>query len=717
MKHVKDKRKVEQGVSCQERAKSAFDVFDFEEAFYFYAEAENFYREGFDGLGDRVFFMQCTALRCLEELLDDGRIDFYDTYQEKAKAFLKEWTDIEINAKISYRRREETFAFRLWRESYFNGFSVFSVADAAIEHGEFEEARQILNEFISGMESSDYSESDALCAIARSKQEIIVVKEQRKKPEDQRDLSAIANGYMRAAEVSQLPEDSISRQRQRIAAFSNWFLSEGFKFKAFKLLRDENMKDPVPSLAGAEQNLTSSVEKAKEAILSPGGADFPRSHIWYLTYWHRVVSERLHLMQFMITGDDKELELSIGVLQEALNAADKLCKQSGEESVFPNRFYSFKDLRLEQVFLEANRAFRLQKWPDCVTNLEEWRREFPTEYRWSWRDIQVHIRLLFAKALHAFTEGNKKELRKICIELERIEKSERIGNIGRFLVAEAKGLQMKKGVPLNDEYINLLCTCFPLDSYSDSYQTESEMDPFLSLPERVYNWFDQTCSPSTSVEVGEFREKVLGCVEALLGYICDYHLQVLSPSGLAPLPDLEALIERLSDLANIHWKERKSLVVSIGNLKEAIEHLQKVEEPAQYKPVYEKIRGAFKEFTRIAPVIIEIKSVIPSIEEPKGIEASPDWVLHRSRPGRGKLFIFAFPEISLELGRYYLPPKWRKGDRISYPMSEERPLLPVRYQPQWEFWEKAAASASLVLTEGVSFAHLEKAIELSRKCV
>jgi len=175
MKHIKDKRKVEQGIFCQEKARSAFDACDFEEAFYLYQEAEKLYREGYEWLGDRVFFMQASALRCLEELLDDGRLDFYDLYQAQAKAFFKDWNESEIKATLGrgYRgkyshRIEEALAFWLWKKSYFEGSFEFRAANAAIEYGDFEKARQIFDEFILRLESSTYPESDALCTITRS---------------------------------------------------------------------------------------------------------------------------------------------------------------------------------------------------------------------------------------------------------------------------------------------------------------------------------------------------------------------------------------------------------------------------------------------------------------------------------------------------------------------------------------------------------------------
>lgn len=715
MKHLKDRRKVEQGRSCQKEAEIAFNALDFEEAFYLYTEAEKLYREGFEWPGDRVFFMQSFVLRCLRELIDSGRFDFSDVYQVKAEAFFTEWSETEINNRITDDAREAALASWHWIKSYFSGVFKFRIVNAAIELEDFEKARQILDEFISELESNPYPESDALCTIARSKREIMVVKEEFRKPEDQQDISVIAEAYMRAAEASQLPENSTSLQRQRIESYRDWFSSEALKFSAFAFLRDDKMSEPVLSLSDAEQYLATAVSHAQKAISNPNGANFPKSHHSYLRYWHAIVSERLHLLKFMEAGNDEEFKLSVEAWKNALNIAKEFSEQSGEEAIFPNRFYSLQDLELEEFFLEAAYAFRQQKWANCVTHLEKWRQEFPLEYCWSWRDIQVHIRLLFTKALRAFAEGDRQELLDICKELERVKTSEPIGNIGRFLVDEARGLQ--KGIPLSDEYIDLLCTRFPLDSYTDSYQPGNDIDPFWSLPQRIYNWLDQTRAPSNSVEIEEFKAKFLGCIVALLGYICDYHLQNLLPSELVPPPDLEALIERLSWFMDTYWGERKSLTFSLESLKEAIDQMQKAEELELYRDAYEKVYGALRELIRLVPVIVEIKSATPSTEEPKGIEAIPDWMIHRFRLGREKLFIFTSPEILLESGRYYLPPEWRKGNLISYRVSERQPILPVRYQPQWELWEKEAANASLLLMEGISFKHLERAITLAEKCV
>lgn len=340
MKHLKDRRKVEQGRSCQKEAEIAFNAHDFEEAFYLYTEAEKLYREGFERPGDRVFFMQSFVLRCLRELIDSRRFDFSDVYRVKAEAFFKEWSETEINNRITDDAREAALDSWHWIKSYFSGVFKFRIVNAAIELEDFEKARQILDEFISELESNPYPESDALCTIARSKREIVVVKEEFRKHEDQRDISVIAEAYMRAAEASQLPENSTSLQRQRIESYRDWFSSEALKFSAFAFLRDEKMSEPVLSLSDAEQYLATAVSHAQKAISSPNGANFPKGHHSYLRYWHAIVSERLHLLKFMEAGNDEEFKLSVEAWKNALNIAKEFSEQSGEEAIFPNRFYS-----------------------------------------------------------------------------------------------------------------------------------------------------------------------------------------------------------------------------------------------------------------------------------------------------------------------------------------------------------------------------------------
>lgn len=66
---------VQRGKDCQKQAKEAYENGDFEQAYHHYVEAETLYREARDNrqywVTDRLFFMQSSALRCLEAVLDE----------------------------------------------------------------------------------------------------------------------------------------------------------------------------------------------------------------------------------------------------------------------------------------------------------------------------------------------------------------------------------------------------------------------------------------------------------------------------------------------------------------------------------------------------------------------------------------------------------------------------------------------------------------------
>ena len=74
---------------------------------------------------------------------------------------------------------------------------------------------------------------------------------------------------------------------------------------------------------------------------------------------------------------------------------------------FPNRFYSIEDLRIDQYFLNAAKAFREWRWPHCICLLETWRDKCPKESLWSWRGVNVYIRLLATKTINAVLSGRR----------------------------------------------------------------------------------------------------------------------------------------------------------------------------------------------------------------------------------------------------------------------------------------------------------------------
>lgn len=716
MSPIRNRRSVDRGQLCQRQAQKFFEAEDYEEALHIYEEAERLYRDGYEPPGSRVFFMQTTVLRCLEELLGAGGVEFFSQYQQKAFAFFSEWTDYKIREHIAARDREQALDFRLWRESYSKATPQFTAANAALARKAFEEARQCLDELISNLQKNPFPESDALCSIARTKREIIKVIEERQKPENEQSVSEIVEAYKAAASASRLPESSTSRQRHRIDAYRDIHMSQAFKFEAFAWLRREVQPNPMQALSNAAQLLAKAWKKAELAVSKGAVEQFSESHVLYLRFWHVVVLERLQILKYVETRIEEDFMKAVQAWEEALSIAQKFVNEYGERRIFPNRFYSLDDLRIEEIFLKSLHAFLQKKWSLSVDYLEDWRRKLPAEFRFSWRDMQVNIRLLFAKALRGFSEGNQLDLREAATELSRLGSAEPIGNVGRFLVSEARTLQMKLGTELSDEYVARLASYFPLDSYTDSFQATSEIDPSFSLPKKIFAWMEQTAHATSKAEVAGFKPKLLGCIEGLLGYILDFHLQVLSFDEAPPQEGLVKLLEKLSAPALSSLQKRKALRACLENLRKATEEVYDVADPEAYSKIYETLRGAVKELVRITPVLIEIESDVPSSEVSRYITATPDWMLTLSRPERDKLFIRFPAGTSVRQGWYYLPPEWGKGTTTAYDISERRPLLPVRYEPAWDFWEQDAAIASFLSLEGVSVEHLETAIELAGKC-
>lgn len=513
-----DHDKAQRGKECQKRASRAYENGDLEQAYHHYVEAETLYREARDDgqywVTDRLFFMQSSALRCLETILDD-RPALFGVYRPKAEGFLEEWPETEISSCISAKRISEALAFREWRESYFKGSHDFNAAGVALDQGDVARARRILEEFIARTETSEHAEAEALCALARSKIEMLPVIAELRKHEQQRNHSVIAGGYLRAARASYLPSESTCRQRKRFAAYRAWFLSYACKCRAFSLLRKTRL--PVSSLVKTQRYLARAIKYAQRAASLLD--DFPQRHAIYLNYWHGIVSERAHLLTYMTGGDNADFDSARHAWQGALGAAKRLCEQGGEESFFPNRFYSIGELRIEQYFLDAAKAFRERRWPDCILLLETWRKECPQECSWSWRGVNVYIRLLGTKIINAVLTGGPEQLRALCTDLMKVSNSEPVGSAARFFADEVARLPEKtRNEPLLNLVLDSFAQYFPLDSHVDSYQQSEQIDQFASLPQKIHDSL-QISPPSTEAEVERLKAVISGGIEAFLGYV------------------------------------------------------------------------------------------------------------------------------------------------------------------------------------------------------
>lgn len=716
-----------QGNNCRRKAKLEFERGNFEEAYNYYAEAEKHYRQGYLFPGKEVFFSQYDGLRCLENLIEEGRIEFFEVYEKKVKKFLEEWTEGTIKASFESggwpRDKydiEYILTLRSWRKSFYDINIKLYFAKVHEIKEEFDKSKQIYDKLIQKIysEYQNDPEYDALLAIVKSKREILTVKEELQKPEDMRDLSIIVSGYQRAAEACKLPEDTKSRQYKRINAFKDWFVSHKFKFLAFKCLQ-KDMVDPEKRLTGSERYFSMAIDHARKAIFSREYAEFPEGHLWYLIYWHSIVCERLHLFRFMQGGEDKDYNLALKSWRDAMHAANKLIQQTGEESIFPNRFYSLKDLELEKEFLKAAHGFRHQKWHKCVKHLEHYCRNFPIEFYLSWRHIQLYIRLLVSKALLA--RGNNPILFDISSKLKDIRYSEPVGNAARYLcdyITQNLLEKLCENAPIDEKDLLKLWKHFPLDAYKESLLPENEenkyLNPLLSLPREIYYRIHQSMYPSTDEEIERLKIKLLSSIEAFLGYLYEYYLgkfyqkEDLNIIKIVAENNLEMIIGKIHQLIPDDWRKKREFINNLANLKNAVEQLIKADDIRSYCNAYDKIYQAIRVLVKFSPVIVKIDSIIPARisltidklpewlydlegrrESYRVIVSQPDWLISEYRSGREKIFISLPTEKTIETGEYYLPPEWRKGNRLFYLVSKRRQqvLLKTHFKPRWAHWD------------------------------
>jgi hypothetical protein len=296
------------GKGFQKAAQHAFDCGDVDTAYEMYINAEAQYRTAYHLIGDRVFFMQVSALRCLEELIEN-RPGLITTYRAMATQFLSEWTPTQINIAISYQRISEALLFRESREVTRKsvGSNVFLEANLAIEAEDFEKAHRLLDECIDEYSRSTNPERDAIITIARWKQCISVAKSEIRQRRFNRDLNRVACTYLRAAKVATLPAGTLSKQRDRIASYRSIALSNALKYRATSMLirRARTIEDTSHSLEAAERFLRRAVHYARAAL----GTNMRRRelspiHASRVEYSHFTVLERMYLLRFMMTREE-----------------------------------------------------------------------------------------------------------------------------------------------------------------------------------------------------------------------------------------------------------------------------------------------------------------------------------------------------------------------------------------------------------------------------
>ncbi|MEI7994608.1 MAG: ATP-binding protein [Methylococcaceae bacterium] len=236
-----------------------------------------------------------------------------------------------------------------------------------------------------------------------------------------------------------------------------------------------------------------------------------------------------------------------------------------------------------------------------------------------------------------------------------------------------------------------LAEFFPLDSYVDCYQQPDRIDQFVSLPKKIHDSLVISPPPSTETEVERLKVKIIGGIEAFLGYMCDYYAQAATPVDTVPDYGIHNLVGRCHKFP-FGWAQRPMFQNQIELLQSATDKMASAKSPEEFNIAYDEIRGALLGLKRFAPVVVNISSTTLRTEESIALESFPDWAFELV--ARRVIFIFVRPDVlpSINPGNYYLRPAWRRGNRLSYPESDKLPLRPVHFMPRWEYWETIAAN-------------------------
>ncbi len=706
---------LESGMACQSAAMSAFNLGDLHTAYPLYVEAEAHYRAAFHTPRDRVFFTQASAVRCLGHLIEQ-RPGLRELYRGEANRYLAEWTEGTIKASVSRKRVEEALAFRLWIKSNLKamGSNIFNDANLAAEAGDFEKAKVLLDKAIADLTESADPERDAIVAIARSKREMLVAREEMIKRRVDRDMRKIAWACLRAGKALHLPAETTSTQTDSLSSRRYHALSEALKWRAAKSLNQRALPNNLvqKSLEDAERFLRRAAIYARTALSKSRGDELPATHASLLAYSHLTVKERLALMRFMITGDDQHFNTAMQAWVSTLEIANRLSEVE-KASLFPGRFYSLKDLEIEVLFLKAARAFRNAQWPDCVAFLQDWTNSFPPEYRWSWRYSNVRVRLLGASVIANICSGSGATHQQIR-DLSTFKTTEPIGKAGRYFADEilllpVKSLEAKK-TALQD-----LCAYFPLDSSVDFYDLHAEIDPFESLPIRIARGLSQPTA-FTRTHLEQAKAEFFASIEALLGYICDYDARWLATAQPLPEPSIRAFMQFCKQFG---WAKKPQEERLLNRLDVLVAHCEAATTADEFTTLYEQGRQIVRRLLKFVPLTVSLRSRLIGPEQQHYADASPDWCLDRSE--RESIRISAKSQVlpPIEPGEYYLPPLWRKGTRLFYLVDPEdnNPLFPVRFKPRWDYWDRVLQNVLFWLPGGVTYAHLEKAVELAAKSV
>lgn len=597
--------------------------------------------------------------------------------------------------------------------------AAFRSANNARRRGDFAQANEILTTLLDGLRDSTDEERDALVAITESKREVLAAMVESKKRRAERNLRLIVRSYYRAARKLRLPTGSPSRQSAGILARRHLALSDARKWRAIEALQVQvsSVSDTLRSLQTAERHYRRAIEYASAATLNKT-ANSPTRHQRLLRYSHGTVRERLALLEYMLHGEESAYWAAEAAWLDAVQEATELCVEN-EASLFPNRFYCLKELELEGLFVRAARAFREQQWSRCCELLQQWVDELPVDFRWSWRDTNIRVRLLAARTLGVILASDGRSepvVREHIRELLRLASSEPVGRVGRYLAREIAALPAKgRDSVAVEATLGALPAFFPLDSTVEYYDPTSAIDPFDSLSPRIRRGLSLP-KPISRIELERAKLECIASIEALLGHVCDYDQQWSFPGESLPEPSVRNFLELCR---RFRWYDLRGGSKLIERLETAMTEVTAASTAETFEAAYNRLRSAARHLLRFSPLVVTLATSLELTIADEYVAASPDWSISRVERDVLQISAASRDELPIPAGRYYLPPAWRVGNRMSYVVNrtDNSPLWLVRFSPRWEYWDDELNVLGPSRITGVPRRWLERAVELASRAV
>lgn len=680
-----DRSQIEWGKSYQREARAALSREDFELALTLYDRAAGCFEAGYDGLGDRIFFMEASALRCLEEL---SEVNAYWSiiYRQRGRNFLEKWTVGVVDSSVTRQRRAEAHAFILWRKSYFNRSHGIVLANRAIDSEDWAEAAQHLDLLVSELEKSSNPNDLIIKAIAKTKQLLLPLRIELSKDPKRRDFPTMYRALLQASKKSFIPGLHDERGL-RLLAFRHLHLSNALKFRAFEAIGAEG--SPEQYLPLSSILLSRALRHAKKAadLGAPVGG-----HVPYLEYWKAIVTQRHDFIVFMLTGELEAIERARANWSRACTIAARATH------LFPNRYYSLEDLELEGRFLEAASAFRNGEYPAALEHLEYLLEHYPRDFVWSWREMNLRVRLLGLRALNLVLQGDRSKVAEEVRAMRNLSQNEPIGDAARVFV-ETLVLLLSR-YPSDDwkDLLPQLYRVFPLDSYVEHYESAEQLDTMRSYNRFVLRYL-RVITDHQGASISRRRIAATALLEELIGTLVEYYARPEEP------PQPASLLENAETLLAVSQKYRRELFTESLAL---VGQFLSDSSQNSFDNLVIRLHIFLKKVSSVTPIVTTVEAIDIGKHEAVTL---PEW----SIASRDRVMLRGVDVTTLVIGgRYYLSPGIRKGTQRVVPIAGTIPK--ALFTPRRLYWHDRDALASFEELESVRTDHMLLALDQMRLC-